>query len=533
MRAIIFTILLAIGIVPANWAAETTREYEPLVKKIYALYGQGDYSGTIATIDELLSRVGDWGIALYLKGRCYVKLQQFEKANIAFGKGLKTKVFPQESYYEYAQSLYTANELVEGKKFFNESIKRKIEVAHSYYYVGDIFQILKDYDNAEKSFNKILGLENADAEIKQAAAYRIAKISLERMLQKKEISKEAQEKEVNQFIIPKFKDAIEVSPKTNFAFEINREIKEIQEKYKLVYADGRPKKAKAYSLKISQIIDYDTNVTQTPDDSGSQMAVDSASLVSKSEILGKYSIDFSDALVMGPELKLTYDQYLSDTPEVYQNNSYSIGPSLRTQYKHKVSDKASSAIFDIDYNYFAKDYQQNKTLAYFSGTTTITLGEKISWFAIGQTTGKLKFKTFSGHTALLDSSTVSFNLTQFYTLPDKQMMLFLFNIDSTTASVESNSTTSYMLRVDYLGLPLGIFALKADFALATTMLDTGLQSAARGTELTLSPSAKISRVVFEKGDLFLSYEYSSKSSKQEDVYAYSKNVISMGMSYNF
>ena len=65
------------------------------------------------------------------------------------------------------------------------------------------------------------------------------------------------------------------------------------------------------------------------------------------------------------------------------------------------------------------------------------------------------------------------------------------------------------------------------------MLDTGLQSAARGTELTLSPSAKISRVVFEKGDLFLSYEYSSKSSKQEDVYAYSKNVISMGMSYNF
>ena len=524
-----FKMLLIMSTMLFSLTINAAWNYEPLVKKVYTLYSQGNYIDCIKYADVLISRVGNWGMAHYLKGRSYFKLQDFENANRSFKKALKSKVFPQSSFYEYAQSLYTVNELDKARKFFKKSAKKDFESPNSRYYVASIDQLLENYKTAVRGFKAITRMEKADSDLKQSSHFQIGKIYV--VMAERIKSKKKQKDYVNKIVIPRFQKALEVDKNSKSAGQIKREIKDVQSRFKLLYADGRAKKAKKYSIKLTQKIDYDTNVTQSPDDTGSETAVDSAAPLSNTDVIGKYTWDKSNKFIITPELKLGFGNYFSDNSSVTSSNSATIAPSLRNMFKHKVNKEAASLMFDIEYNYFLKDYAGDGR-KYFSSATTFVIGEKIKYFKLGDSSLKLKFKMYTGYQDSLNSSTATINFTQFIALPKKRLVLVIFNMDSVSAEVESNSTTSYMVRGDYIGLSV-YKSIKFQGGLAFTMLDTGLQSETRGSELTINPSIKFTMPVLKKGKAGFGYNYTTKSSKQESIYAYNKHLFSLDLSYRF
>ena len=517
----LFIILISITNIQAN-------EYDPLVKKIYRLYKSGDYIETIKTVNLLIGRVGDWGMAHYIKGRAYAKLQNFEKADTSYKKAVKSKVFPSSSFYEYAQILYSTNELEDARNFFKKSIDRNFETANCHYYLGDIEQILENYDQATIHYQKIIEMKKSDLELKQAAHFQIGKIYIEKA---GKLKGKKQKKYVQKEVIPQLRKSLDTHKNSPLASEIRKEIKDVQKRFKLLYKDGRPMASKNLKIKFGQTIEYDTNITQTPDDTGSESAVDKSAPISKTDFSFKYIYNKSSSFVIKPEVKLTFDKYFSDSGEVYSNDSYSVGPSVRSEYKHTLKSKGATFNFDIEYNYFSKDFNQAKSIEYFSGTTTFVIGEKIKWFKIGNSSLKFKFKTFSAHSDSLGSSTITLNFTQFLKLTKKDLVLVIFNMDSTSANVKSNSTTSYMFRGDYLG-PAIYKDIKFSSAFAITALDTGLQSETRGMELTINPSVTFTKPIWGKGSIAFKYNFTTKSSKQDDVYAYSKHVLGLIFNYS-
>lgn len=468
----------------------------------------------------------------YLEGVTRSRIQEFDRAVESLTKAGRANHDANDLYYELGQALYADNQLEKARASFIRSNELGYMTSSSLYYMGHISQLLFENDKAIVYFDEILRDEKNDLRIRQIARFQRAEAML---LLAEEKSGIEIKKLVEQTILPQLRRALDEDKASGIVSDIQQRIIEIQEKFGLdpnKMINGRTMSTKRLNFFVSQKLRSDDNVTLANDQPTVQ-TVKEGSLISDTTASINYSWYFLRKFGVTPEIRVQNVHHFDrETPAVFTNDRYTITPSLRNRFEHTLFGKVSSALFNITYDYAAQDKLAVQQKSFFSRSLTYTIGQRMRLFSFGDTTFRLRFKTYEAHDELLDNDTTGFTLDQIAILPNQHLLVATLsydNVDNINNPIASTAST--VLRGDYI--INNIFPQwNLDFALSYNALDTMEQSDERGTEVTISPSFKITRRLYNKYRLMFEYAYNSKSSLNE-TFEYQKNLVTLELRYDF
>jgi tetratricopeptide (TPR) repeat protein len=522
----LFLFLFKINLALANEQAFTD---------VFTEYKAGHYQEAITLLEKITeTETSQLALKDYWTGLCYSKLQQFDKAVIAYKSALKNKGVFEDLYYELGQALYATNDMEQARKSFALSAKKNnYKNDTSYYYVGHISQILEEYKNAKDYYDRVLDVPNADKNLLQVSRYQMAESMLSLADEKYKSDKEQIRPIVRKFIIPQLEKAISVDKAATVVKEIEGRIAEIKKEYDLdpnFLKNGKKIPEKRYELSLAQKVKYDSNVTLA-NDQPSTIASQKDSFVFETSTSARYLYVIKKRYLVEPELRYSFirnsDQ---DSPTVFTNDAYTLTPAIRTKYEHKIKEKEAAFIFDYDQAYTERDRLQLHDRIFYSRSQTFTLGERLKIFA-SDSNIKLKFKDYNAYTDTLDSNTTTFSYDQSIINGFGHIILVLFTADYTRLVANTLSdTNTYLFRLDYV-IPSFLERYTIDFAYSHTSLDTLEQYETRGTETTSSPSIKISQN-FGNLKATIGYDYTSNSSLST-TYQYTKHETHFELKYSF
>lgn len=502
-----------------------------ITKDIFKLYKKGNYLKAIKDLDELQKFPAYRGRAFYWKGISYSKLQKYKKAAQNFKKAEQFGGYPKDLFYEYGQALYGMNDLKGASKYFQKSVAKNYRVPFSLYYVAFSNQTLEDYDTAFKFYNLLENEPTASKKLKQGAKYQKGKIILDQVGERKDHKFLIKSK-----VIPQYSDAIKFSPKTAMGKDINRDIKDIKKKFDLYerMKNGAKIPDKKWSLRFNQIVEFDSNVYLQATDAA-PVVQNKDSLILESQVFGKYKYPIRKKFYIKPELKFTWKKHTDrDTADIYKNDAYSILPAIRNSYEHKLFNKKSSFLFDLEYSYNERDVNSTKELVFDNRSWTLVFGEKFDLFPQGGTTVKVKRKEFLSNTLTSNSRTLTVNALQIFKLPGGKLLIGTVNMDfANSYNNKTNSTNAYLLRGDFSWSKI---YEKYDFdaSLAITFTDTRAQSTTRGLEKSFNPTFSLSRKFLNKLiEVQATYDLTSKYSRDKVNYDYTKHVFSVDLEASF
>ncbi|MDD4973601.1 MAG: tetratricopeptide repeat protein [Bacteriovorax sp.] len=497
-------------------------------------YKSGQYLKALTALEKSNSNDFLLGQHAYLEGLCYSKLQEYDKAIKSFEKAISEKNGNTDLQYEYGQALYAANELKAARKAFKESAAKKFNAPASIYYVAHISQILEEYPAAKDSYTELIKSKEADTKIKQIARFQLTETLL-LMMREKIQNKDELEKNVAKYIVPMLRQAYSTDKSSQAAYEIEQRLHEIQKEFNLdpdLLANGRRISSKRYSGYISQKIKFDDNISLTNEENNIQQSK-KESFIFESEGYAKYDFVLKKRFIVSPEVRITFVQNSDqDSPEVYQNDNFSINANLKNKYEHLVNGQPASFLFDIELGKTLKDWKQTHKREAYSNTMNLGIGEAFNYFSAGDTSFKIKRKNFTGVNELISNHTISVSGDQTISFTNQHLLIALIEADfiNNYNNTPSNTNT-YLARFDYL-VPEIMSKYTLGLALATTITDTKEQNATRGTELTLNPSIDLSKEINEKMKISVNYDYTKNKSKQSD-YDYKKHVFSTEFRYSF
>lgn len=497
-------------------------------------FKSGQYTKAISVLEKSQPKDNIQGEKFYLLGICQSKLQEFDKAIKSFEEAIKEKNANADLYYEYGQALYAANELKAARKAFKESINRKFNSPASQYYVAYISQILEEYADAKESYIDLIKNKEADIKIRQVARFQLAETML--LIMRDMIKeKESQEKNVEKYIIPMMKEAYNTDKSTQTATDITNRIQEIEKEFNLdpnLLANGKRVNPKRYSGSLTQKIKFDDNISLTNEENNVQQSK-KESFIFESEVYVKYDFILKKKFIISPEARVNFIHHSDqDTPEVFQNNAYSINTNLKNKFEHTVNAQPASLLFDIEYSQNFKDWKQHHDRIPYTHSLGFGIGELFNFFRYGDTSFKVKRKALTGENEAISNNTTSLSVDQTFALPTQHMLIALLQADIIdNFNNTSTNTNTYLLRLDYL-IPEIMPKYTLGLALATTLTDTKEQKEARGYELTYNPSIDLSKEVNEKMKISLNYDYTKNKSKQSD-YSYQKSVFTTELRYSF
>ncbi len=506
----------------------------PAMGEFKQFYKNGQYAQAISSLEKIDNTETANGEKFYLLGECYSKLQEFDKAYLNYDLALKAGNTHEDIYYQYGQALYAANELKKARAAFAESAKRKFNTPASTYYVAHISQILEEYPQAKDSYTALIKDKDADSKIKQIARFQLAETILA-MMREKEIAPEKLEKGVEKYVLPLMKQAYKTDKSTSVANDIQQRIAEVQKEFNLdpnLLANGKRISEKRYSAYIVQKIKFDDNITLTNEENNVTQSK-KESYIFESEVYGKYDFVIKKKFIVSPEARINFVQNSDqDSPEVYQNDTYSINTNLRNKYEHTLFAAPASLLFDLEYSRNYKDWQQKHTREHYADSFSYGLGEIFSYFSVGDTSFKVKFKDYKGENTAISNRTTSFSADQTVLLPIQHLLIAFFEADYIdNYNNKTTNTNTYLTRFDYI-IPDIIPSYTLDIALASTITDTKEQKAARGTEFSLNPSLDLSKQVSDKFKIGVNYDFTKSNSRQAD-YKYTKSVFSTEFRYSF
>jgi tetratricopeptide (TPR) repeat protein len=508
---------------------------EQAFTNVFTEYKAGHYQDAINLLEKITD-IESSKLALkdYWTGLCYSKLQQFDKAVIAYKSALRNKGVFEDLYYELGQALYATNDMEQARKSFALSAKKNnYKTDTSYYYVGHISQILEEYKNAKDYYDRVLDVPNADKKLLQVSRFQMAESMLSLADEKYKSDKDQIRPIVRKFILPQLEKAIKVDKDAEVVKEIEGRIAEIKKEYDLdpnYLKNGKKLPEKRYDLSLAQKVKYDSNVTLA-NDQPSTVASQKDSYVYETTAAGRYLYVIKNRYLVEPELRYTFTRYSDqDSPTVFTNDAYTVNPSIRTKYEHKLKDKDAAFLFDYDQTYTERDRLQLHDRIFYSRAQTFTFGERLKIFQ-GDSNIKLKFKDYNAYTDTLDSNTTSFNYDQTIINNLGHIVLILFIADYTRLVANTTSdTNSYLIRLDYI-IPNFLERYLVDIAYSHTFLDTLEQYETRGTETTSTPSIKISQN-FGNLKATIGYDYTSNSSLST-TYQYTKHETHFELKYSF
>ena len=497
-------------------------------------FKNGQYAKALSILEKTNSNDFEAGQFAYLEGLCNSKLQEFDKAIKNFETAIKEKNTNQNLQYEYGQALYAANELKAARKAFKESAAKKYNTPASIYYVAHISQILEEFPLAKESYTELIKNKETDSKMKQIARFQLTETLLSIMREKVK-GKEELEKSVDKFIIPMLKQAYSTDKSTQLASEIDQRLHEIQKEFNLdpdLLANGRRVSSKRYSGYFSQKIKFDDNISLTNEQNNVSQSK-KESYIFESEAYAKYDFIFKKKIIVSPEVRLNFSQNSDqDSPEVYQNDAFTLSANLKNKFEHTVHSQPASFLFDIELGKTMKDWKQTHKREAYATSANYGIGEAFSYFSVGDTSFKFKRKNFTGESQSVSNRTTSISGDQTISLPNQHLLIALLEADYiNNFNNPSTNTNTYLLRLDYLIAEI-IPKYTLGLALATTVTDTKEQKVTRGTEVSLNPSIDLSKEINEKMKISVNYDYTRSKSKLSD-YDYSKDVFTTEFHYSF
>ena len=499
---------------------------------VYNNFKNGNYVKVIELLDvKKQSDKKFLSTKYYLKGISYSRLQDYQSAIENFTLAVRNKSKSADLYYELGQAFYAQNELEQARKSFFRSAKNGFQKAQCNYYIGHISQLLDEHKNAKKFFAKILKDKTASESISQIARFQLAESLLHMAREKKEAIIY-----VKKYILPQMKKALSINKKSSTAKDITKRISEIEREFGLdpnLLVNGKRIPAKRLSINFSQSVAYDNNFTLTNDLPGNQQS-QMDTYIFETSASTSYKYIYKRRYIIEPGLEIDNTLH-SDRQEatIYSSDQYSITPSLDTSLAHKAFGKPAKLIFNIDYEYTAKDRESTKTKIFNNRTISFDLGDKFKYFSVGDTTVKLGRDLFRSYDESLDTDKNTFSIDQLI-IKNKNIFVALYQRDATTfINDETNDTVSNLIRVDYIR-PEIFPKINFNLGISNTWLtyEDPTKTETRGTETTLATTFKLTKTVSRLVSVDLDYTYTKNTSELEDN-NYTKHVTKFDFSINY
>ncbi len=503
-------------------------------KTAATLFAEGKYLSTLDQLKYLETTPNHQGkelkgLIFYWKGICYNRLQGFNEAVQNFEQAVSLDYIPSDLHYEYGQALFALEKLTEARLQFKESVKRKYKRAVSLYYLGYLSKELGEKNKAFTFFNAIQKLpEEERREVHQASEMQIGDLFLsEAELQKKSFE------EVEKTVIPQYRKALKINPNGELASEILEKIDLLQRKYDLLLfqlRNGRPTQIPPYFLRLAQEFGKDSNVLFSPAETTISKSRQESTF-SKTEIFGRYTFYIDDMISVTPELRASNYYYFNRVPEIYRNDNYLLAPAVRTSYEHTHRKKPASFLLDYEFSESRRDVNAKKELVFSSQSHAISVGERLTLFKGGESTIRLRHRSFESYLSSADSSLTSFIFEDVRSFSSSTMLLLLSR-DWTRVKNSFYDTNSWTMRSDF------IFSRFKDWftpsvGLGLTLTDPINSRQTRGQEFMINPTLRLTKFINKNWRGSLKSDYQSNQSKDEANFSYKKSIFSLELEYLF
>lgn len=502
------------------------------LKAIYKKLERGEYEDVISSLE--LSKSKDKKFLAtkhYLIGLSHSRLQDFSEAITNYKKAISFGSQAKDIYYEVGQGLYALNELDQARKAFFRSAKLDYQRAQSYYYIAHISQLLDEHKNAKTYFSKILSEDNAKDDLKQIARFQLSESLLHMAREKDETTIY-----VKKYILPQLEVAHKMNTESRTGKDIFKRIKEIQKEFGLdpnLLVNGKRMPTKKINAAFSQSFTYDNNFTLSNDLPGNIQTKRDTFIFTTSA-----SADYTKVLkrryIITPAIDLETESHGDrENSDVYSSDSYTITPSVDIRFAHKLFAKPAESIFNLSYEYKAKDKDGIKEKSFNNRTIGIDIGEKFNYFKYGGTTVKLGFDQFKAYDTDLNFDKTALSIDQLAYINGKIYLLFFQTDKSDYYNAVENSTKSTILRFDFI-YPELFPKININLALSQTWLayDDETKDAQRGVETTTELITKFTKTVSKYVSADFEYTYSKNSSDLEDS-SYTKHETSFQLNVNY
>lgn len=507
-----------------------------LFKTAAKLFSEGKYQASLLELNSLEQRLlsnpvankQNIGLVNYWKGINQNRIQDFPEAIKSFDKALSYDFAPADIHYEYGQALYAAEKLQEARIQFRESLRRKYKRGVSLYYIGYLSKELGERKKAFTFFKSIPKLEPSEIEdVQQAAEMQIGDIYLEQIENRADAFRS-----IEKYVLPQYKKAYDLDPKSALAPVIQDKIVKLQRKYDLILfqlRNGRPTLVPPYFLRISEEVGQDSNVTFSPADTTISKSKQ-ASGYSKTDFIGRYTFYHRDFLSIAPEFRFNYTYYFNRVPEIYRNDNYLLAPAVRTAYEHTLWGRPASVLFDYDYAEARRDVNAKEELEFSSRSHTLMIGERFNFFDSGESIVRLRHRALQSYISGSDSTTSSLIYEQ---IKSWGIHTFLFYLSYDRMRVDDDifDTDSFTFRTDFIMARFRDW-FTPSFGLALTSTDP-LNNPARGRELLINPSVRLSRTFKRNWRANIKYEYQKNDSEDKENFAYTKSIYAFELEYLF
>lgn len=500
-------------------------------------FNQGDYAGALEQFFKIeLEDKDDMAELYYWRGVTQNKLQRFDGAVNSLNSAIDLGFDEDDIYYEYGQALYGSQELEKARENFKKSVEEDFNIISSTYYIAYISQLLEDFEQAEDNYKIVLEHKDRDITINQSATYQLANIELAKIENKTDITKDQKSEAVRMNIIPDMKSALLINQSSTQAAEINQKIEYLIKEYNITpktLANGRVISDQPWKLKLSEKVNYDTNVVLEGEDFVREnQETNISSFVNNTEFFFNYRFVLNNnRITLTPEFKIDrifHTERKNDA--IFQNDAYNIIPALKGTHEHTIDGKMAASLVDLIYSYTARDYLRNGSVIFYAKSIGLSLGEKVKWFDFGESTLKLKYKSQTGYTSNIDATTFSLFANQNFNLQNKHIVVAVTSFDFKSVEKEIDSSNSYFFQGKYIIPTIGkgwVFT----GGLGLTILDTKEQSTTRGTEIKINPGFGFNKKITTLLEFSFNYDFIKNSSDDTNNFAYSKHVVEVGLNF--
>ena len=458
----------------------------------------------------------------YFLGISYARLQNYDEAVKNLETALSLKNDSKDIYYELGQAYYAKNDLHKAKNFFLQSVDQGYKKFICHYYIGYIYQIFDDYEQAKVFYRKAVNSKETDIRTRQVSLYQLGHVSYSSSQQNKDI--------VSKEVIPLFKKSINTD-KSNVSFikDVEKEIADLQKKYNL--NTGVISDAKRWSGRFEKKFTYDDNIT-LKNDLPSVIPSKEDSFVSQVKLYGQYNYNINNRFVITPNLRLQYIHHFErDIAEVYQNDTYLINPAISNVYKTTVFNQPSDIYFLYNFKHIERDRLRQKKKVFYARSHQYSLGQKINIFKFGSTDFKVKYKHYDAFSESHNNQTYTLSVNQALFLPNKTIFIIFHQSDLINFKNDFYSSNNFILRLDWI-IPNANNTRNFHLYHSFGLLDTKKQKPIRGNEELFTVGVKFTQKLAHGMSLRPSYSFSKKLSK-DHLYKYEKHNISLNFKATF
>lgn len=531
LRVLLFLLIFGSTLFSDLNAQEIPKDYSKKLEAFYFQYRTGNYQSALQELELIDAGEAFEPTRHYLKALTYKNMQKHVEAIPHFKKAIRLGKKSQELFFEYGQSLFAINELEKAKRAFRISFEGEFKRDICLYYMAHIGEILEDHQAVKTNYLKLLRDDKADKDMQQIAYLRLGELIYERSK-----NKFYAQNYIAKYIIPLFDKGIELYPDSQTAKDIETRYDEILLKHNmhpLLLENGRMLSRQADTITYTQQIQQDDNVTLISDAPAAAVeTTDIASTIVNSEFYYARRFVGGRYFVSTPEIRLNHSEYLNDTnPEVYQNNSYGISPAIRNSYNFSWNKKRAELLFELEYNYTARDKDQSGSRTFFGRSVTYTLGLRNKFFGNGDTTIKLRQRNLSSFNDAISGPTTTLYMDQLYVRENGHIIVGLFIMDLYRPEDENNATDSYLFRMDYL-MPRLFWGIDFNWSASLTMLDTKLQLD-RGVERNVTLGLKVQKRFSNHWRFGLTFNRTQNDSGDPINFSYTKTVTGLELRYSF